>query len=263
MLFDLRGSGRRTTVKVVYVTLAHPDGRRPRVLRHRRRRLRRPVRRDHRPDSGATPARGRSASAPTQAAAKAEATPQDAAAWAEAARARYQLARVGRQLRPERGPVHRGRQARSCGSPTATGRSTSRSKPKEPDDSVARMMVQAYAHRASTTPPRRSRRRRSSPRHARSRRPSPTSPCSPTRRARPARATSRPSKALELADPDHRETLKAELEESQATGAGHADPERDATPTADAQGRSRSRQKQNSDTQDVRVASMMRRSAPL
>ena len=95
MLFDLRGSGRRTTVKVVYVTLAIlmggglvlfgiggsvSGGLIDAITQS-----------DSTSSTGDEEYQKRADSAQR----KAEATPQDAAAWAEAARANYTLALSG------------------------------------------------------------------------------------------------------------------------------------------------------------------------
>src|SRR3954470_7288033 len=95
MLFDLRGAGRRTTVKVVYVMLAilmggglvlfgiggSVSGGLIDAI----------TQQDSNTSAGNEEFQKRAA----QAQQKADANPKDAAAWAEAARARYQLALSG------------------------------------------------------------------------------------------------------------------------------------------------------------------------
>ena len=115
MLFDLRGSGRRRTVKIVYITLAFlmggglvlfgigggggiSGGLVDAITGHQRRRRhqRRPLH----------------ASRRRRRCAKTQANPQDAAAWAALARARFQLAGSGDELRRrEVAPSPRGQRA--------------------------------------------------------------------------------------------------------------------------------------------------------
>src|SRR5262245_35783085 len=143
MLFDLRGSGRRTTVKVVYVTLAILMGGGLVFFG---------IGGDV--NGGLFDAISGSSSGSSQdtdtfekraaaAQRKAAANPQDAAAWAEAVRAQYQLARASGNVDPNTGAY------------TATGLVALRKasadwekhlalKPKEPDDGVASIMVRAY-----------------------------------------------------------------------------------------------------------------------
>jgi hypothetical protein len=143
MLFDLRGAGRRTTVKIVYLTLAvlmggglvlfgiggDVSGGLVDAITSQS-------------SSGGSDADTfRKRADETQRAA--EANPKDPAAWAEATRARYQLARAGDNINPQTGEF------------TAAGVAQLRIasqdwqrhlalNPNPPDDSVASIMVKAY-----------------------------------------------------------------------------------------------------------------------
>jgi hypothetical protein len=144
MLFDLRGSGRRTTVKVVYVMLAvlmggglvlfgiggSVSGGLIDAITQQ--------------DSTSSAGNEEFQKRATAAQQKAEASPKDAAAWAEAARARYQLALSGDNF------------DQNTGAFTDAGKAVLRIaasdwekhltlKPNNPNDSVARIMVQVYA----------------------------------------------------------------------------------------------------------------------
>ena len=145
MLFDLRGSGRRTTVKVVYITLAvlmggglvffgiggaTSGGLFDAIT--------------NQSSSGATDADTFQKRADA-AQRRAEAEPNNPEAWAEAVRARAQLARAGDNVDP------------STGQFTASGVAQLKIadknwehylslNPKPPDDSVATVMVRAYVN---------------------------------------------------------------------------------------------------------------------
>ena len=120
-----------------------PHGRRARALRHRRRRVRRPRRRDHGAQSGSTDDTTKRLEERERAATRrAQADPENAALWAAVARARFNLAGVGDNLDQETGAY------------TATGQRWLRSAgdawerhlevADKPDDRVASLMVQAY-----------------------------------------------------------------------------------------------------------------------
>ena len=132
MLFDLRGRGRRRTVKIVYITLAAAHGRRSRAVRDRRRRgdAGRPRGRHHRLVAAVTPA----PSASTRPSA-------GRGGHAEQPAGRRRMGRAGprprperghrRQLRPEHGDVHRGRQGEARGRVRRVGE-VPRARPEEP-----------------------------------------------------------------------------------------------------------------------------------
>ena len=145
MLFDLRGSGRRTTVKVVYLFLAvlmggglilfgiggSVSGGLVDAI------------------TGSSPSSDSNVDAYRKRAREAEATaranPKDAAAWATAARARYQLASApGEFFDPtQRTFTTLGKEQLRLS--TAAWEKHLALDPKPPDDSVAGMMVQAYS----------------------------------------------------------------------------------------------------------------------
>ena len=235
MLFDLRGSGRRRVVKIVYITLAflmggglvlfgiggggalpgglvdaitqgggggddgtdrfRDAGGRPRP---RRRAPTRPT-----PRSGPrSPARA--STSPTR------------------ARTSTRTPATTRTPAPS-----------SCAPPAAPGRSTSSSRASNPDSRVASLMVQAYAglgelDKATAAQEIIAEDRNSAGAYAT------LATSSPTRRARSARATSRRDKALELTEPDMREALRGQLEQRQARRRRSRPPRRaaaSATPT--------------------------------
>jgi hypothetical protein len=144
MLFDLRGAGRRTTVKVVYSLLAilfggglilfgiggSVSGGLVDAITG---------------SQGSTPAgSGEFQSRATAAQNKAEASPKNAAAWAEAARARYQLALSGDYFDPNAGQfTDAGKQQLQIAS--ADWEKHLALNPKTPDASVARQMVNVYS----------------------------------------------------------------------------------------------------------------------
>jgi hypothetical protein len=151
MLFDLRGSGRRTTVKAVYILLAVLMG------------------------GGlilfgiggsvsgglvdAITEGGNSANTSVDSyrkhaqelEAKARANPKDAAAWAAATRARFQLAGAGDFVDQATGQFNAEGKAQLA----AAGKNWERYlalDPKKPDDSVASLMVQAYGQAGLSDP---------------------------------------------------------------------------------------------------------------
>ena len=144
MLFDLRGSGRRTTVKAVYLTLAvlmggglvlfgiGGDVSGGLV--------------DAITDNGGSTAVGddRFRDRATEAQRAAEANPQDAAAWAAVARARYQYASTGDFFDQNTGQFTAEGKAQLQAASQAWERHLALAKNK-PDDSVATIMAQAYS----------------------------------------------------------------------------------------------------------------------
>jgi len=250
MLFDLRGSGRRTTVKVVYVTLAilmggglvffgiggDVNGGLFDAISGT--------------NSGASSDEDSFRKRADEAQRKAEATPQDPTAWAEAVRTRYQLARAGDNVDPNTGQF------------TAAGVAQLRIadedwqkhlalKPKEPDDSVATIMVRAYT--IGLNDPVKAVAAQEIVAEAR--------PKSGTYADLAALAFAAgqlgkgdlaTNKALELADPEDRETLKAELKEAKQQGlAASIQNQATATPTATPKaGKDKKSEKKKSDTKD-------------
>jgi hypothetical protein len=144
MLFDLRGAGRRNTVKAVYLSLAllmggglvffgiggDVSGGLVDALTDR----------SAATDTSTDAYRKRA----REAEAKARANPQDDAAWAAAARARYQLASAPDFFDPaQRAFTEQGKEQLRLA--TAAWEKHLALDPDPPDDSVAGMMVQAYS----------------------------------------------------------------------------------------------------------------------
>jgi hypothetical protein len=144
MLFDLRGSGRRTTVKVVYVTLAVLMGG-GLVLFGIGGSVSGGLIDAITGSQGSSPVgSGEFQSRATAAQKKAEANPKDAAAWAEAARARYQLALTSDYFDQNTGEFNdAGRQQLQVAADNWQKHLALN--PKHPDSSVARQMVQVYS----------------------------------------------------------------------------------------------------------------------
>jgi hypothetical protein len=144
MLFDLRGAGRRTTIKVVYLSLAvlmggglvlfgiggDVSGGLVDAITER---------------SGTTDTgTGRYEDRVRQASRATQADPQDAAAWADLARARYQLAQAGDNFDRNTGQFTAGGKAQLQQAAAAWQKHLALD-PKQADDGVASLMVQAYS----------------------------------------------------------------------------------------------------------------------
>jgi hypothetical protein len=143
MLFDLRGAGRRRTVKAVYITLAFlmggglvlfgiggdVSGGLVDAITER--------------SGGGGDGADRFRKAEQQALAKTRANPQDAAAYAQLARARFQLAGIGENFDPEKAQFTASGQARLRAAEAAWDKHLSL-EPDKPDDRVASLMVQAF-----------------------------------------------------------------------------------------------------------------------
>jgi hypothetical protein len=144
MLFDLRGSGRRTTVKAVYLTLAllmggglvlfgiggDVSGGLVDALTE---------------NNGSTSTSDSTFRDRADRATRgAQATPQDPAAWADVARARYQYASAGEFINRETGEFNAEGKVQLQQAAAAWERHLALAKNK-PDDRVATVMVQAYS----------------------------------------------------------------------------------------------------------------------
>jgi hypothetical protein len=143
MLFDLRGAGRRTTVKVVYLTLAilmggglvlfgiggDVSGGLVDAITER----------GASSDSGESRYREREA----EAARATQTNPRDAEAWANLSRARYQLATVGDSV-DDNGQITDQGRAQLRRAAAAWERHLALN-PDPPDDSLATLMVRAYS----------------------------------------------------------------------------------------------------------------------
>jgi tetratricopeptide (TPR) repeat protein len=245
MLFDLRGSGRRTTVKVVYVTLAIlmggglvffgiggsvSGGLFDAITGS---------------NSGASSDEGTFVKRAAAADRAAKANPQDPAAWAEVVRARYQLARAGDNVDPNT------RQFTAAGVAQlkladAAWQKHLALKPDPPDDSVATIMVRAYTQGLNDPV-----KATAAQEIVAEERPKSGTYADLAALAFAAGQISKgdlaTKKALELADPDDRETLKAELKEAKQQGLAQA-IQNQATPTPTATPKAKDKKK--SDTKD-------------
>ena len=228
MLFDLRGSGRRRTVKIVYITLAFLmggglvlfgigggggiSGGLVDAITER--------------SGGGDDGTDRFRKQETEALARTKADAQDAPAWAALARARFQLAGAGENFDPDKATFTKAGRAKLESAGQAWERYLAL-EPKKPDDRVASLMVQAYG---ALNQPAKAATAQEVITDAR-----PTAStytqlaifayqAGQTRKGDLAK-----NKALELTDPDMREALKGQLETAkQSAGAAAAQPS--ATP---------------------------------
>ena len=232
MLFDLRGSGRRTTVKVVYVTLAILMGGGLVLFGIGGSVSGGLIDAITQSDSNTSAGNEEFQKRATQAQQKADANPKDAAAWAEAARARYQLALSGDYFDPNAGTFTDAGKAQLRIAASNWEKHVAL-RPNNPNDSVARQMVQVYAQGLNDFA--KAVAAQEIVTEAR-----PTSAtfanlavlayqAGQTRKGDLARG-----KALELADPDQRETLKSDIDSAKqqalATQIQNATPTPTPTP---------------------------------
>jgi len=249
MLFDLRGSGRRTTVKVVYVTLAilmggglvffgiggDVNGGLFDAITGT--------------NSGASSDEGTFQKRADAAQRKAAASPQDPAAWAEVVRARYQLARAGDNIDPNTGQYTAGGVAQLKVADQAWQKHLAL-KPDPPDDSVATIMVRAYTQglndpvKATATQEIVAEERPKSGTYA-------DLAALAYAAGQISKGDLATKKALELADADDRETLKAELKEAKQQGlAAAVQNQATATPTATPKASGKKKSDKKSDKKD-------------
>ena len=250
MLFDLRGSGRRTTVKVVYVTLAilmggglvffgiggSVSGGLFDAITGT--------------NSGASSDEGTFQKRVAEAERTAKANPQDAAAWAEVVRARYQLARAGDNVDPNTGQFTAAGVAQLKLADAAWQKHLAL-KPKEPDDSVATIMVRAYT--IGLNDPVKAVAAQEIVAEARPKSGTYADLASLAYAAgQIGKGDLATNKALELSDPEDRETLKAELKEAKQQGlAASIQNQATATPTpTPTAGKDKKSEKKKSDTKD-------------
>jgi hypothetical protein len=151
MLFDLRGSGRRTTIKAVYLTLAllmggglvlfgiggDVSGGLVDALTQS--------------DGSLSSTDSRFRDRAQQAQREAEANPSDPAAWADLARARYQYASAGDFFDQSAGTFTAEGRAQLTAAGAAWEKHLELAKSK-PDDRVATLMVQAYSQAGLNDP---------------------------------------------------------------------------------------------------------------
>jgi hypothetical protein len=230
MLFDLRGSGRRTTVKVVYVTLAilmggglvffgiggSVSGGLFDAISGS--------------NSGASSDEGTFVKRAAAADRAAKANPQDPTAWAEVVRARYQLARAGDNVDPNTGQFTAAGVAQLKLADAAWQKHLAL-KPDPPDDSVATIMVRAYTQGLNDPV-----KATAAQEIVAEERPKSGTYADLAALAFAAGQISKgdlaTKKALELADPADRETLKAELKDAKQQGLQTAiQNQATATPT--------------------------------
>jgi hypothetical protein len=227
MLFDLRGSGRRTTVKAVYITLAILMGG-GLVLFGIGGSVSGGLVDAITGSKGNSPTgSGEFQSRATAAQKRAEARPKDAALWAEAARTRYQLALTGDYLDQNTGEFTAAGKAQLQIAASDWEKHLALN-PKTPNSSVARQMVTVYS--SGLNEPAKAVTAQEIVTEDR-----PTSKtfatlavlaynAGQTRKGDLAR-----DKALSLADKDQRETLKSDLD--QAKQQALASQIQNATPT--------------------------------
>jgi len=249
MLFDLRGSGRRTTVKVVYVTLAilmggglvffgiggDVNGGLFDAITGT--------------NSGASSDEGTFQKRADAAQRKAAASPQDPAAWSEVVRARYQLARAGDNIDPNTGQYTAGGVAQLKVADQAWQKHLAL-KPDPPDDSVATIMVRAYTQGLNDPV-----KATAAQEIVAEERPKSGTYADLAALAYAAGQISKgdlaTKKALELADADDRETLKAELKEAKQQGlAAAVQNQATATPTATPKASDKKKSDKKSDKKD-------------
>ena len=225
MLFDLRGAGRRRTVKVVYITLAFlmggglvlfgiggdVSGGLVDAITER---------------GGGDDGSDRFRKQETAALKRTQANAQDAAAWAALARARFQIAGIGENFDPEKATFTKTGRAKLVAAEEAWDRYLALNPPK-PDDRVASLMVQAFG---ALNKPDKAAQAQEVITDAR-----PTAStftqlaifayqAGQTRKGDLAK-----DKALELTDPDMREALKGQLETAKSS-ATQAAAQPGATP---------------------------------
>jgi hypothetical protein len=249
MLFDLRGSGRRTTVKVVYVTLAilmggglvffgiggDVQGGLFDAISGS--------------NSGSSSDEDTFVKRANEAQRAAEANPQDPAVWSEVVRARYQLARAGDNVDPNTGQYTAAGVAQLKLADAAWQKHLAL-KPNPPDDSVATVMVRAYT--VGLNDPVKA---TAAQEIVAEERPKSGTYADLAALAYAAGQISKgdlaTKKALELADADDRETLKAELEEAKQNGLASAiQNQATATPTATPKAEDKKKSEKKSNTKD-------------
>src|SRR3954449_1107505 len=219
MLFDLRGSGRRRTVKIVYITLAFlmggglvlfgigggggiSGGLLDAITEQ---------------SGGTDTSADRFTKQEKAALVKTQAHPKDAAAWAALARARFQLAGAGANFDAEKSTFTKQGVAKLTSAGDAWERYLALN-PNNPDDRVASLMVQAFG---ALNKPDKAAEAQEVITQAR-----PTAStftqlaifayqAGQTRKGDLAK-----NKALELTDPDMRQALKGQLEQAKQSASG-------------------------------------------
>src|SRR5215207_6496526 len=237
MLFDLRGSGRRRAVKIVYITLAFlmggglvlfgiggggalPGGLVDAITQG---------------GSGGDDSTDRLRDQEQAASAKARATPTDAALWAAVARARFNLANTGENIDQNSGNYTDAGAAQLRAAARAWEEHVKLAGDK-PDSRVASLMVQAYAglgdlDKAASAQEIIAVDRDSAGAYA-------TLATLAYQAGQIRKGDLATDKALELTEPDMRETLRGQLESAKAQAAqesGTSVPTATPTPTPTAE----------------------------
>ena len=234
MLFDLRGRGRRRTVKIVYITLAllmggglvlfgiggggAMQGSLVDAITG---------------SSGGDTGTARFDQREREAAVKTRTNPQDAAAWAALARARVQSAGIGDNFDPNTATYTESGKAKLTQAADAWEKYLAL-QPKKPDDRVAGLMVRAFDQTGLNRPADAA----AAQEIITEARPSANTYATLAIYAYQAGQTRKgdlaKNKALELTEPDMREALKGQLEQakSQAALQQIQDIAPSATPTA-------------------------------
>jgi hypothetical protein len=216
MLFDLRGSGRRTTVKVVYLTLAilmggglvlfgiggDVSGGLVDAITEQ---------------NSTNPGTDRYEDRARDAERRTRTNPRDAAAYAELARARYQLATLGEGFNPDTGQFSEEGRRQLEAAAAAWERHLEIAGDKA-DDGVASLMVQAYANQFALNEPEKAVRAQEVITEARA---SPQTFASLAILAYQAGQTRKGDlarrEALDRADKSERNTLKSEIDSAKQT----------------------------------------------
>jgi hypothetical protein len=236
MLFDLRGSGRRTTVKAVYLTLAllmggglvlfgiggDVSGGLVDALTEN--------------DGSVSSSDSRFRDRAEQATRAAQASPQDAEAWAEVARTRYQYASAGDFFDRNTGQFTGEGKQQLTAAAAAWQRHLTLAKDK-PDDRVATLMVQAYSE-AGLNQPEKAVQAQEIITEVRPKDSTFATLAVLAYQAGQTRKGDLATKeALALADEDDRETLKSELEQAKQQSLASQIQDSTESPTATPEGK--------------------------
>lgn len=245
MLFDLRGSGRRTTVKAVYLTLAllmggglvlfgiggDVSGGLVDALTEN--------------NGGTTSSDSTFRKRAENATREAQANPQNAAAWAEVARTRYQYAGSGDFLDRSTGQFTAEGKAQLQQAATAWEKHLELVKGK-PDDRVATLMVQAYGQ-AGLNEPEKAVAAQEIITEVRPKDSTFATLAVLAYQAGQTRKGDLASKeALRLADEDDRETLKSELDQAKQQSIASQIQDTTQSPTATATPEGKKKKQKNS-----------------
>ena len=249
MLFDLRGSGRRTTVKAVYLTLALLMGGGPVLFGIGGDVSGGLVDALTENNGGATSSDSTFRKRAETATRQAEANPRDAAAWAEVARTRYQYAGAGDFLDRTTGQFTAEGKAQLQQASAAWEKHLQLVKGK-PDDRVATLMVQAYSQAGLNEPEKAVQAQEIITEE----RPKDSTFATLAVLAYQAGQTRKgdlaTKEALALADEDQRNTLKSELEQAKQQAIASQIQDATKAPTATATPEGKKKKQKNSGSGD-------------